>query len=195
MRKVKIKFHGFLEKLIPEVIEGSFETLHDAIMYVSHNYPALKAPLEIGRYAIQIPGYATRESIYCKLYTDNIDIYPYTEMSKSGGMGQMIVGATMIAVAFVANIFAPGNPASAYLANWGLTLMAFGALTYLLTPKLKNKSDDGSSADNKYLGSLANTTASGTPIPIGYGLFKVHGHYLSFNISSSSLVMAGSDGK
>ena len=195
MRKVKIKFHGFLEKLIPEVIEGSFETLHDAIMYVSHNYPALKAPLEIGRYAIQIPGYTTRESIYCKLYTDNIDIYPYTEMSKSGGMGQMIVGATMIAVAFVANIFFPGNPASAYLANWSLILMAFGALTYLLTPKLKNKSDDGSSADNKYLGSPANTTASGTPIPIGYGLFKVHGHYLSFNISSSSLVMAGSDGK
>lgn len=195
MRKVKIKFHGFLEKLIPEVIEGSFETLHDAIMYVSHNYPALKAPLEIGRYAIQIPGYATRESIYCKLYTDNIDIYPYTEMSKSGGMGQMIVGAAMIAVAFVANIFSPGNPASAYLVNWGLTLMAFGALTYLLTPKLKNKSDDGSSADNKYLGSPANTTASGTPIPIGYGLFKVHGHYLSFNISSSNLVMAGSDGK
>lgn len=195
MRKVKIKFHGFLEKLIPEVIEGSFETLHDAIMYVSHNYPALKAPLEIGRYAIQIPGYATRESIYCKLYTDNIDIYPYTEMSKSGGIGQMIVGATMIAVAFVANIFFPGNPVSVYLANWGLTLMAFGALTYLLTPKLKNKSDDGSSADNKYLGSPANTTASGTPIPIGYGLFKVHGHYLSFNISSSSLVMAGSDGK
>lgn len=195
MRKVKIKFHGFLEKLIPEVIEGSFETLHDAIMYVSHNYPALKAPLEIGRYAIQIPGYATRESIYCKLYTDNIDIYPYTEMSKSGGMGQMIVGATMIAVAFVANIFFPGNPVSVYLTNWGLTLMASGILTYLLTPKLKNKSDDGSSADNKYLGSPANTTASGTPIPIGYGLFKVHGHYLSFNISSSSLVMAGSDGK
>ena len=195
MRKVKIKFHGFLEKLIPEVIEGSFETLHDAIMYVSHNYPALKAPLEIGRYAIQIPGYTTRESIYCKLYTDNIDIYPYTEMSKSEGMGQIIVGATMIAVAFVANIFFPGNSASAYLATWGLTLMVFGTLTYLLTPKLKNKSDDGSSADNKYLGSPANTTASGTPIPIGYGLFKVHGHYLSFNISSSSLVMAGSDGK
>lgn len=195
MRKVKIKFHGFLEKLIPEVIEGSFETLHDAIMYVSHNYPALKAPLEIGRYAIQIPGYATRESIYCKLYTDNIDIYPYTEMSKSGGIGQMIVGAVMIVVALVANKFSPGNPVSAYLANWGLTLMVFGALAYLLTPKLKNKSDDGSSADNKYLGSPANTTASGTPIPIGYGLFKVRGHYLSFNISSSSLVMAGSDGK
>ena len=195
MRKVKIKFHGFLEKLIPEVIEGSFETLHDAIMYVSHNYPALKAPLEIGRYAIQIPGYTTRESIYCKLYTDNIDIYPYTKMSKSGGMGQMIVGAVAIIVAFIANIARPGNPVSTFLANWGLTLMAFGALTYLLTPKLKNKSDDGSSADNKYLGSPANTTASGTPIPIGYGLFKVHGHYLSFNISSSSLVMAGSDGK
>lgn len=195
MRKVKIKFHGFLEKLIPEVIEGSFETLHDAIMYVSHNYPALKAPLEIGRYAIQIPGYATRESIYCKLYTDNIDIYPYTEMSKSGGMGQMIVGSVLVTVGIVMNLVLPGNPVSPYLIQYGLTLMAFGTLTYLLTPKLKNKSDDGSSADNKYLGSPANTTASGTPIPIGYGLFKVHGHYLSFNISSSSLVMAGSDGK
>lgn len=184
-----------MEKLIPEVIEGSFETLHDAIMYVSHNYPALKAPLEIGRYSIQIPGYATRESIYCKLYTDNIDIYPYTEMSKSGGMGQIIVGAAAIAVAFAADIFFPGNAVSPHLAGWGLTLMVFGVLTYFLTPKLKNKSDDGSSADNKYLGSPANTAASGTPIPIGYGLFKVHGHYLSFNISSSSLVMAGSDGK
>lgn len=194
MRKVKINFHGFLKDLIPEVIEGSFNTLHDVIMYLSHNYPQLKAPLNIGRYAVQIDGYNSKESIYCPLYTDTIEIKPFSSMAKSSGMGQVIVGIVLIAVAIGLNVVAPGNPASAWLAEIGFTMVISGLLTYLLTPEIKNKGDHNQ-GDNKYLGSPKNTTASGTPISIGYGLYKVYGHFLSFNISSSSVVLGNPNGE
>lgn len=206
MRKVKIKFHGFLGDLIPEVIEGSFETLHDVIMYLSHNYPKFKAPLDIGRYIIKIDGYESRESIYCPLYTDNIDIRPASLFSKSSGMGTIIVGVAIIALAVLTGGAAAAIAAglsgalgttvtAAAVSSFALQLgiagglmVLTGLLTYMTTPTIKNKGDHAA-GDNKYLGTPGNTTASGTAIPIGYGKFKVSGHFLSFNISSSSVVI------
>ena len=191
MRKVKIKFHGFLGELIPEVIEGSFETLHDVFMYLSHNYPQLKAPLNIGRYAVKVEGYNTRESIYCPLTTDNIEVYP-TTFSKSAGFGQIIIGVVLVIVGALVAAFVPGGqPAGIFLMKLGIAFIVSGVLTYLLTPEFKNKGDH-KQGDNKYLGTPGNTTASGTPIPIGYGRFKVFGHFLSYNISSSSVVIGAS---
>ena len=198
MRKVKIKFHGFLGKLIPEVIEGSFETLHDVITYLSNNYPQLKAPLNIGRYAVKVDKYNTRESIFCKLFTDEIHIRPAGVFSKSAGTGQMIVAAVLIVIAVIADIATMGMSGGSFTfaaTSFSTTLYVSaavvalsGILTYLTTPKIKNKGDH-KEGDNKYLGTPGNTTASGTPIPIGYGRFKVYGHFLSYNISSSSVVI------
>ena len=202
MRKVKINFHGFLGKLIPETIQGSFETLHDIIMYLSHIYPQLKAPLNIGRYTIRVEGYDRRESLYCPLYTDEINIYPYNKLSKSSGMGQVIVGAVMVAIVAIAVVMTGGAAALLTAAAWGSALGGFGGaiavsgglmmlsglLTCMTTPTIKNKGDH-TAGDNKYLGTPGNTAASGTAIPIGYGRFKVSGHFISFNISSSSVII------
>lgn len=179
---------------MPENIEGNFRTLHDVFMYISHNYPQFKAPLNVGRYAVQVEGYDSKESIYCPLHTDTIEIKPFSNMAKSAGMGQVIVGAALIVVGVLVAAFVPGGQAIGIKMIYaGITIAAMGVLTYLLTPEIKNKGDHNP-GDNKYLGSPKNTTASGTPIAIGYGLYKVYGHFLSFNISSSSVIVAGSNG-
>lgn len=198
LRKVRIKFHGFLEKLVPNVEEGTFQTAYDLITFMCQKYPQLKAPLNIGRYAIRIEGYDTRESILCPLHSDTIDIYPASNFSKSAGMGQMIVATVLVVVAVIADLVSMGTSGGAFtfaassfsstLYTYGAILAITGLLTYLLTPKITNKGDN-QTGDNKYLGSPKNTTANGTPIPIGYGKYKVYGHYLSFNINSSSLVI------
>lgn len=193
MKHVKINFHGFLKKLIPETIEGNFRTLHDVFMYISHNYPQFKAPLNIGRYAVQVDEYNSKESIYCPLHTDTIEIRPFSNLAKSAGMGQIIVGAALIVVGVLVAAFVPGGQAIGIKMIYsGIFMIGMGMLTYLLTPEIKNKGDHNP-GDNKYLGSPKNTTASGTPISIGYGLYKVYGHFLSFNISSSSVIVAGSN--
>jgi predicted phage tail protein len=64
--------------------------------------------------------------------------------------------------------------------------MLSGALQYLFTPTVNTSSDE--STNSKYLnGANANTTAAGTRIPFGYGLFRVAGHYISYNVTSSIL--------
>lgn len=202
MRKVKINFHGFLKDLIPETITGSFETVHDALMFLSHNYPKLKAPLSVGRYCVTIDDYTSKESLYSPIYTDEINIRPYFSLSKSAGTGQIIVGAIMVAVVAAAVIMTGGAAALLSAAAWGSALggfggaiavngaimMAMGILTLLTTPKIKNKGDHNA-GESKYLGTPGNTTSSGTPIPIGYGRYKVSGHFLSLNVSSSSVVL------
>ena len=199
MRKVKIKFHGFLGDLIPEVIEGSFETLHDILMYLSNKYPQLKAPLDIGRYAVKVDNYNTRESVFCKLFTDEIHIRPAGLFSKSAGTGQMIVAAILLVIAVTLDCLGGGGAfttaTGSSLGPWmaaaytsAAIMMISGTLTYMLTPKIKNKGDN-TAGDNKYLGTPGNTTANGTPISIGYGRYKVYGHFLSYNVSSSSVVI------
>jgi hypothetical protein len=41
-----------------------------------------------------------------------------------------------------------------------------------------------------YLGAGEQTTAAGTRIPLGYGKYKIAGHYVSYN-TSSTLYVAG----
>jgi predicted phage tail protein len=192
LRHVKINFHGFLKKLIPETIEGDFETLRDVVSYLSSRYPQLKAPLDVGRYRMRVEGYNTQESIFCPLFTDELDFYPFNSFSKSSGMGQIIVAAVILVVAIVIDCFGGSGAATTAAVNYlymtAAVMATLGVLTYFLTPKIKNKGDHNQ-GDNKYLGTPGNTTASGTPIAIGYGTYKVYGHYLSFNINSSSVVI------
>lgn len=41
--------------------------------------------------------------------------------------------------------------------------------------------------NSKYLGTIGNTVVAGTRIPFGYGLYKVSGHFISYNVSSTTI--------
>lgn len=64
--------------------------------------------------------------------------------------------------------------------------MALGGILSMLTqPKSPTTATSNSNPDTTpYLGAPQNTTAIGTPIPIGYGRFKVYGQIVSADIEA-----------
>ena len=57
--------------------------------------------------------------------------------------------------------------------------IAMSILSRLFAPKPKTTERDSSTRDNNMFGSLANSTTSGTPIPLVYGHMRVGGQMLS----------------
>ena len=73
----------------------------------------------------------------------------------------------------------------------GLNLAIMG-VTMLLMPKPTIASGE-SSRDNNAFGSLTNTTSSGTPIPLNYGLVRVAGQLISGYVKTAESTSAGED--
>lgn len=200
MKKIKVYFHGYLKKLFPKPIELQAETAYEAIRNISFNYPQFKAPLDIGRYRIRIKDYDSLESLKVPLFTDSLHIYPFFKMGKSSGWVQIAIGVALVALGGVglavyeaglaASAAAGSGLAAAGLAGLnglvyaGVGMLVGGVISLLAPqPKLDNDMVSDPSA-SKYLGAPKNTVAVGTRIPIGYGLFRVYGHYISFNINA-----------
>ena len=113
---------------------------------------------------------------------DVIRIMPVIIGSKQAGVFQTILGAALIAVAFVAS-FTPFAAASPFLYAMGAS-MALGGVIQMLSPQaggLASKQD----ADNKAsyaFGGVTNTTAQGNPVPLLYGKRRIGGAIISAGI-------------
>lgn len=113
---------------------------------------------------------------------DVIRIVPIIIGSKQAGVFQTILGAALIAVAFVAS-FTPFAAASPFLYAMGAS-MALGGVIQMLSPQaggLASKQD----ADNKAsyaFGGVTNTTAQGNPVPLLYGKRRIGGAIISAGI-------------
>ena len=86
-----------------------------------------------------------------------------------------VAGATLGTAAAVGNIGILGSTLGAVTGTIGLNLALMG-VSMLFMPKTKTAE---SSRDNDMFGSLVNTTSSGIPIPINYGLVRVAGQLIS----------------
>ena len=193
--KVKLYLHGHLRnKIQKDFVEVEALTVLDALRNLEMNYrKILKAPYDIGRWKIRIKDFETKVSWTVPLFVNELHIYPVFRMGKSSGSGgliQTVIGATMVAVgltiAYGAGWTGIGGYVGLSIASFGLSLFTQGILSLFFTPT--NETDN---TNSKYLGSGQNTTKSGTRIPIGYGLFKVAGQILSYNISSSNIRIYG----
>lgn len=178
--QVKVYLHGHLkDKLKKDYILAEGFTARDVLSYVANRYKKeLKAPLDVGRWTVKLKDHETKESLYVPLYTNELHLYPLFRMAKGAGLFKIVVGSVLIAVGA---IFQQPN-----LVYAGIMMVVSGACDLLMPqPKLDTSTEYGS--NSKYLGSSGNTTKVGTRIPFGYGLFKVAGHYISFNVSSTVL--------
>ena len=92
-----------------------------------------------------------------------------------GVAGVTSAGAAAGSAAAVGAIPMFGTTLAAITSNVGLTLAMMG-ITMLFMPK-QQKAE--TSRDNDMFGSLVNTTNSGTPIPINYGLVRIAGQLVS----------------
>lgn len=187
--KVKLFLHGHLKnKIQKDFVEIEAFNLYEALQQLAVNYQKeLKAPLDVGRWKIKAKGYETKESWYVPLMDKEVHIYPSFNLSKKIGV-QTIVGAVLIVVGAVLT-FIPGANAFGWgMIKVGAALMASGLLTdlFMKAPKVNTATEE--LTNSAYLGSQGNTTAIGTRIPFGYGLFKVAGHYISYNVTSTKVV-------
>lgn len=202
--KVKLYLHGHLkDKVQKDFVEVEATTLIDALRNFELKYrKVLKAPIDIGRWKIRVKGFEDKESWYVPLFMNEIHIYPEFRMGKSQGSGAWVqigigvalIGLTIatgglgaISAAAAAGSMTVGSFAASMALSMGIGMIAQGLLT-LLFPQ---PTPDSASTNSKYLGVAQNTTKSGTRIPFGYGLFKISGQILSYNISSSNIKVYG----
>lgn len=200
---VKLYLHGHLRnKVKKDFVEVEANTLYDALHSLAFRYQKeLKAPLDIGRWKVMVKGYETKESWFVPFYSSEIHIFPVFKTAKSKWVS-IGIGVTLMAVAVLASGGALGATAAG-IANATISgSLTVGAATFstglaltlqgvanLLTPTPKNDTLTSSTENNsKYLGAQGNTVAAGTRIPLGYGLFKVSGHFISYNISETNVV-------
>lgn len=184
--KVKLYLHGHLrEKVKQSFVEVEGDTLLDVLRnFELHYRSVLKAPLDVGKWRIKVKDFETVESWRLPLYKDEIHVYPDFRMGKgqkSTGIVQVGIGVGLMILGAVALYFGQGWLGYPLLSA-GISMLAQGVITLFFTPT--NETDNSNS---KYLGAGGNTTKSGTRIPIGYGLFKISGQVLSYNVSSSNL--------
>ena len=101
--------------------------------------------------------------------------------------GSSAPATTDTTAAAAAGSMTVGSFAASMALSMGIGMIAQGLLT-LLFPQ---PTPDSANTNSKYLGVAQNTTKSGTRIPFGYGLFKISGQILSYNISSSNIKVYG----
>lgn len=193
--RIKVFLHGHLRDKIGKdflVVEGI--TPKDILTQIFNRYrDKLKAPLDIGKWRVKVKGYETKESLFAPIYTDELHIYPIFRTAKSKwvtiGIGVALIVASIYVPALGATAFttAAGSVAYADIAfSVGMALTFQGvASLFMSQPKFNTSTEE--STNSKYLGNGQNTTKVGTRIPFGYGLYKVAGHYISYNITSTLL--------
>lgn len=187
--QVKIFLHGHLkDKIGTDFVCTEARTAYEAMKSIGTRYKkVLKAPLDLGKWKVKLKDYDTREKMMGRLRHNVLHLYPKFSTAKSAGVGQMIFATVLIVIGAIMIYTGVGAGVGAYLVKAGVGLMVSGALTLLLAPKMDTGDSD---TKEKYLGAGEQTTAAGTRIPFGYGKFKIAGHYISYN-TSSTLYVAG----
>lgn len=105
-----------------------------------------------------------------------IRVVPIIEGSKKSGLLQTVLGAVLVVVGVVGNIYGGwGTP----FIQAGIGLM-IGGIAQMMMPKIdtQDQNQDGNRA-NKGFGGAVTTVAQGNPIPILYGEREIGGFIMS----------------
>lgn len=184
----RVHFHGYLKQLVPDVIEIDAVDVADAIDGATRQLPQLAPDAVRGRHRITVVGCPTFEDLK-RTDLEDIHIMPQLSGGKEGGVFQIVVGLTLIAVGFATgNPFAAEQGFATLMVTMGAS-MVLGGVMQLLMPTPKRDQAQGDPEASKYLGAPGNTTAIGTRIPILYGRDKVFGHYISFDVDAKDVAV------
>ena len=175
----EVILHGPLATYHKGPIKICGNTIAEVIEGITRQLPGFQPHPVHGHQRIQIVGVNTIEDLYKVLEEDTtIHIVPQMAGGKKGGMTQILIGAALIAAAFV---LGPTAFLGSMLLKAG-ALMLLGGLSQMLAPTPEDDKD--SDLKNRYLGTPKNTVAVGTRIPILYGRSRVYGHYLAFDVDA-----------
>lgn len=110
-----------------------------------------------------------------------IRIAPIIKGSKQGGVFQTILGAVLVVVGAVMNVYAPGSGTGLMAA--GVAMFAGGVIQMLSPmPKVNGTGEEDGNNPGTGFGGPVTTTSTGHPVPLLYGEFEVGGAVLSGGI-------------
>ena len=203
-RKVKIVLHGYLKDLYQGVLELSGNCVSEIINGMCKMTKAFDVGIGQEKHIITVAGYESAESLNEPFSKDikELHLMPALMGGKSGGGAfiKIAIGVVLIAAAFftaggslalLGAAIGTGSTAG-ILFSLGVGI-ALGGLLELISPQPKADSFGNSVADpesSKYLSASQNTVKIGTRIPILYGMAKVGGHYLSFDVDAVDVAAA-----
>lgn len=202
-RRVTIHPHGSLRRIFSEPITIMARTAHEAVEMLTSQLPGFQ-PTAQGYKHVRLEGFPTLASLHDDLQVDELHLYPQMSGGKNGGFTQILIGAALMAVAFIAAPFTAGMSLGAAfgamaagagtfgtMITTSLFMMGastmIGGLVSLIMPQ-PTLSPGSQQEASKYLGAPSSTTKIGTTIRVIYGLRRVGFHYLSFGTNARNYV-------
>lgn len=183
----RVYFHGSLKKLVgSDPFEVEAEDVASAIEGVTRQLPALAPNPVTGRFRVGVVGCDKAEDLK-RTDMEDIHIVPQMSGGKKGGFFQILIGAVLVAAAF---IISPSLSleVSVALFTSGAAMMLGGVLSFLL-PVPQRDTAVGDPEASKYLGSPRNTARIGTRIPVLYGRDRAYGHFISIDIDAKDIAV------
>ena len=178
---VKIIFHGALKRICPKEYEVNADTPVEAIRGLTNQFRDKLFRKDGKRFICRVAECPDAIGLSSGIRSSELNIYPIFSASGGGNSTpwtMIAVGAIILTAAVFLGPGAFGSTTSSIIGGIGLSMMLSG-VSLLLAPSTDTSFDNSESS--RTFGNNGNTTKIGTPIPIGYGLYKVAGQYLSVN--------------
>ena len=180
-----IKLYGILAKKFGKEFRLDVENTREAMRALSVQIPGFeKFMLHAHEQGLRFSVFQDKQNISEKeldMSTDARVIKIVPKVVGAGGDGGIlntILGAVLIVVGVVMNVYAPGSGTALIGAGIG---MFVGGVAQMLMPKVDNKQDqnqDGNKS-NFGFGGAVTTIAQGNPVPVLYGQREIGGFIAS----------------
>lgn len=190
----EIRLYGELGKRFGRVHRMAVANAAEAVRALRANFPGFeRAILEVApAYRVFVGTHRLADADELRAPSGDreiIRIAPALSGAKAG-LGQVIIGAVLIAAAVVGTVIFPGNPVSAYLMQAGV-VMILGGVAQMLSPQPES-TDPNERPENKpsyAFSGPVNTTAQGHPVPVGYGRMIVGSAVISAGLSIEDIAV------
>lgn len=181
---MRVIFHGHLRDLCPIVHDMKVDSPYEALTALVTQIPALQVLRDGEGFPCRVVGFHTAQSLLrpCP-ELEEIHVMPdYTVGGKA--WLQIGIGALLIAASFIPGL---GQATATFLFSAGASLVLGGLLQLIAPTPSKDSNPDAS----KYLGGPKNTVALGTRIPIAYGVCRLYGQFLSYDVNVIGVPVTG----
>ena len=184
----KLKLYGELAEFVGhKEFEIQVDSLAKAVSFLVNNFPQVEKYMNPQYYQVKVGNYAVdKEEIHHPIGQEDIHIVPVIAGAGRGGLGKVLLGAALIAGAFIINpalsfSFKSGvtgfgtlsgvsgaiTKAAVYLGG-ALVLQGVSEMLFPLPKPKEFKSEEAPQLSFSFSGPQ-NTSRAGTPVPIVYG--------------------------
>ena len=184
----KLKLYGELAEFVGhKEFEIQVDSLAKAVSFLVNNFPQIEKYMNPQYYQVKVGNYAVNEEeIHHPIGQEDIHIVPVIAGAGRGGLGKVLLGAALIAGAFIINpalsfSFKSGvtgfgtlsgvsgaiTKAAVYLGG-ALVLQGVSEMLFPLPKPKEFKSEEDPQLSFSFSGTQ-NTSRAGTPVPIVYG--------------------------